>query len=135
MKLPPPGERLQEITCGSCIGACCLKNTVLALSQKEAARLLGAGTEMHKEADEAWKGKVPRPGFRREYYRFDSDCGNLNPETNECQDYPNRPLICQQFAEGGYGCVGMRLKNGVDNLGPTLIQLTVKPGQLITDGS
>lgn len=98
--------------CGACIGACCVQDTVLPLSPPEAVQLTEAGTEMHQLPKNERQGN--RPGRGREFYVFDSDCGNLvdDPEsgTRVCAQYALRPRICRDFQAGSFACMSIRAK-------------------------
>ena len=96
--------------CGACIGACCVRNTVLPLSPPEAAQLTEAGTEMRQLPKDERDGN--KPGRGREFYVFDSDCGNLvdDPESGArvCGQYASRPRICREFQAGSFSCMAIR---------------------------
>lgn len=97
--------------CASCIGACCVANTVLELNQQEAAALTDAGTELEpltKRQVKQFSGGTARTTRGMTHFVLRNDCGNLDPETKHCKDYDNRPQICRDFKAGSFMCGIMR---------------------------
>lgn len=78
----------------------------MALTKHEAWQLQDAGTEMNKLPKELHRGL--HPGFHKAFYLLLSDCGNLDPETNLCNDYDNRPVICREFVVDSLRCEMIR---------------------------
>lgn len=103
-----------EVSCNTCIGACCKSNTAIPLNKKEAAFLRSAGTAMRRMTKDENNGN--RPGWRRDFYKLESDCGNLNPTTGQCEAYEERPVICREFVVGSTACEAMRERAGVVEL-------------------
>lgn len=117
-----------ENACGSCVGACCRKGIAMPLNRKEAAWMIRAGTELRLMDDAEWQGKAAKPGWRHDYYKLESDCGNLNPDTFLCEDYANRPEVCREFEPGSFMCGAMKKRQAMTvNLGMPMIR---QPEQL-----
>lgn len=100
----------QQVSCATCIGACCTAGMVLNLSGPEADYLRAQGTEL-----EAYG---PEPGFfarklgrGMQQQRLATDCGNLQ-EDGRCGDYENRPQACREFVAARSGCLLVRASKG-----------------------
>jgi Fe-S-cluster containining protein len=97
--------------CASCIGACCLENTVLELSPEEAFYLSEVGTDLlplTKSQFKRMSGGAVRTRRGKTQYVLQSDCGNLDPETKQCTDYDDRPQVCRELKAGSYVCGEIR---------------------------
>jgi Fe-S-cluster containining protein len=108
-----------EISCSSCKGLCCRKGVSIALSRGEAVQIETAGTELRQMDRSEWQDRPGNhhPGFRRDWYELQTDCGNLDQETGLCGDYENRPRVCREVPVGGYGCEVIRIANGYEPVG------------------
>jgi Fe-S-cluster containining protein len=97
------------INCDSCVGACCRRDIVLPLTKREHRRLVDAGTVLRLLTREELKANLAAsPGIFLRYYQFETDCGNLDTETNQCNDYENRPEGCRDFNPGTPMCQTMK---------------------------
>ena len=104
-----PEEGYDRQNCANCIAACCLRNTVLALTTPETEMMTGQGVAMRKLSSSESRGH--KPGRGKEHYLLEEDCANLG--TNEkgqrvCTIYDERPGVCREFKEGGYNCITFR---------------------------
>lgn len=90
----------------------------MELTSEEADQLQSAGTGIEHIDISAWdKRRKVQNGTQ--YYALTTDCGNLNQETYQCEDYANRPAICRDFSPGTVICRNMLDKQlaSVTNLG------------------
>jgi Fe-S-cluster containining protein len=104
---PAPG-------CHNCTSACCREGVIMELTDLEAAFLRAAGTEMYEREKE--KRAVPSPYGD---WQLLTDCAYLKTGDDgrtlcSIHKSPERPSICQFFEEGGWGCLRIRRKAGVD---------------------
>jgi hypothetical protein len=111
----PDPRNVDRIDCESCVGACCLKDTVLPLTEAEAEGLYMAGTEMRKLSKSDYRGGRPDRG--KKFYLLKTDCGNLDPDTRQCNGYETRPAACREFKTGGFLCRETRKSIGIVALG------------------
>ena len=105
----PAESQLDRSTCASCVAACCLKNTVLALSSPEADMMVKHGVQLRELPKEESQGH--KPGFRRKNYLLEEDCANLvenDAGQRVCSIYEKRPSVCRDFEEGGLNCMIFR---------------------------
>lgn len=105
----------QDVSCGDCASACCRPGMNIPLSPHEAEALRAAGTvlELYNEADipkNVRLGWVDRRIHKKAYYKFESDCGNLEfpeeggPGVCRAFDSEDRPEICAEFKTGSFTC-------------------------------
>jgi Fe-S-cluster containining protein len=107
--------------CGSCKAVCC-RDTIIPLDLLEAERLSKSGTQLLSVNQEAI-GVAPPHG--RDFYRMVGSCANLDPVTNKCGDYENRPAACHEFKAGDLACIGARIERL--NGGPVPIGMPAFP--------
>lgn len=100
-----------EVSCSACTSICCRANTAIPLTEKEAAQLTAAGSELRLMDKSECEGN--KPGRGRAFYEHMTDCGNLDQETGLCGDYDNRPDACREFSVGEFACEMMRMRRGV----------------------
>jgi Fe-S-cluster containining protein len=105
------------VNCASCIGACCRAGMVLELDSQEARSLEEAGTVMHQATPanlvSRTIGRYKTRGNRTSLYKLDSDCGNLDPDNNQCNAYEGRPVACRALVVGGLRCQVARNTRGL----------------------
>jgi Fe-S-cluster containining protein len=106
------GSETEHSLCSDCNGACCRKNIALPLTAEQAKQLSDAGTAMLLMTISEIEGH--EPGRGRNFYKFLSDCANLDPDSQRCMNYGNRPDACRDFEAGGYLCQVMRRREGID---------------------
>jgi hypothetical protein len=127
------------ISCDTCIGACCRKNTLMKLTAEEAKTLRQGGTTLidifPAEPNTDWakimlghtnpdpriqslidEARTLKPGEGK--YLLESDCGYLDTSVQppQCTIYtdPKRPGICKAFQPGSRSCQKFRIERGVD---------------------
>lgn len=129
------GERVNdEISCSSCVGACCRKGTMQELTAKEARFFRDNGNRLktlyrpvtHTEVVSIELGHtvsiingLPHKVVHSDFmtltaghgaYLMENDCAFLEDTTvgPKCTSYEDRPGICRDFTEGGFGCQQIR---------------------------
>jgi hypothetical protein len=135
---------LKEVSCGTCISACCRRGMKFDLTPDEAEFMRLSGTELQELAP-----PEPAPRKRRflplmgvvehtvpdgkQTYRLETDCSNV-VETEDgqtlCGAYadPNRPEVCSDFLEGSYHCRGLRALAEVDTSADFQLYLDLTAG-------
>ena len=121
-------RKILEVSCSTCIGACCLAGYILPLSQEERDALAGSGTELQQVPDNKGSRRLLRVlGVGRENYELRTDCGFLSKPDQDgvrkCGAYgtPSRPKVCGQLPVGSYACRSTRVREGVDE--PVMLEL------------
>lgn len=117
--------------CGGCIALCCRKGVRMELTPAEAEFMEAGGTELQElraPVEVRTKRIAFLPLITREFaavdgqYELMTDCGYLTTDTERgqkiCSAYedPSRPAVCGDFKAGDYGCMTMRVMQGVDEM-------------------
>lgn len=151
-----------EVSCNTCVGACCRADTLMPLTPAEATYMRQRGTKLknilegiiavektnqstgevehvdvstlaftekanmyallgsspdilkdHPTVSAHFNNAADYADIGKDFYRLESDCGNLDPVTYMCDDYENRPEVCREFAVGSAACERFRNREGV----------------------
>lgn len=141
--LPPPPSSVpiaqseevnDEISCSSCVGACCRKGTMQELTAREAKSFRDSGNQLrtlHRPVTHTGVvaielghtisiiDGIPHKLKHTEsmmltaghgVYLMENDCVFLEEVTEgpRCTSYEDRPGICRDFTVGGFGCQQVR---------------------------
>lgn len=100
----------ENVSCSGCSSLCCREGTAIPLTESEAIQIRDAGTVLRQMDQSECEGN--KPGRGKDFYRMETDCGNLDPGTGLCGDYANRPGECRAFKTGSFMCAVMRIRAG-----------------------
>lgn len=114
--------------CASCIGACCLGNMMMPLTNREKRRLEKAGAVFKDPTPE----ELAKTGsfFRRPYSIMVGPCPNFDSETKACKDYDHRPQVCGALVAGEEDCNAIREARGpevIERVAPVLLGMPTMP--------
>jgi Fe-S-cluster containining protein len=125
----------QLVSCDNCVGACCRARTQLELNRREVRFMKAGGNKLikiHEIIDKTQVVEVQIDTGRRRLeqgvlckvvkvervtltggyglFMLENDCAYLDggEGSPKCKVYDNKPGICNEFEEGGPGCLAGR---------------------------
>lgn len=131
---PPVSPKDTEVSCQTCVAACCRAGSGIILSETEVSvhkRQMGPlkavlrpkkYPQQHQQDIEGISnGKPARVLVSLEvpqyhgFYIMLTDCGNIDPDSRYgCKDYDNRPNACRVYEVGSEACKAARATYGLD---------------------